>query len=66
MLAEVELFAEWLVATRQNRIEWVLLSAEQWEEFASSATRQQRLQAINGIFQGYGIMTGGDVPIANV
>jgi hypothetical protein len=66
MLPEVALLAEWLAATRQNRIEWLLLCAADWQEFAGSPLRQQRLQAATAIFTAFGIAAGADLPIIEV
>ena len=40
MLPEMTLYAEWLAANKQNRLEWVLLGAEEWAWFANSTVRQ--------------------------
>eukprot|EP00698_Gefionella_okellyi_P016657 TRINITY_DN4777_c0_g2_i1.p1 TRINITY_DN4777_c0_g2~~TRINITY_DN4777_c0_g2_i1.p1 ORF type:complete len:794 (-),score=167.73 TRINITY_DN4777_c0_g2_i1:1848-4229(-) len=64
MFNEIEPFAEWMVANRQNRLEWVLLYAEQWAAFASSVVRQQRFTRIINLFHSYGVLCGADVPIA--
>jgi phosphoserine phosphatase len=52
------------VANRQNRLEWVLLSATYWADFATSSLRQTRLATVNQLAYQYGILTGADVPIA--
>ena len=64
MAGEFEQFAEWLIANRQNRLEWVLLWTRVWDEFAWSEERQQRLGQIVDILHVYGIAAGADVPIA--
>jgi hypothetical protein len=64
VLPEFELLCEWLVANRQNRLEWVLLSATYWADFATSSLRQTRLATVNQLAYQYGILTGADVPIA--
>lgn len=64
MIPEIDLVAEWLVANRQNRIEWILLWTRDWDEFAWSTLRQQRLTQIVDIFHTWGIAPGADVPIA--
>ncbi|KAJ3115313.1 hypothetical protein HK100_001400 [Physocladia obscura] len=57
-------FCEWLVANRQNAVEWPLLEGHTWAEFHRSEKRIQRLKKIADIAHSYGIMVGVDVPIA--
>ena len=64
MLPEWETFLEWLVAQRQNRVQWVLLSADPWRAFADSPTRQARLAELVRRAHRWGIGAGADVPIA--
>src|SRR5205085_1162937 len=66
MLPEWDLFLEWLVANRQNSVEWVLLSADSWSEFAESPVRQQRLRTLVEHAHAYGIAAGIDAPIAQI
>lgn len=64
MLPEWDLFLEWLLANRQNEVEWVLLEAATWADFAQSDVRQARLAALVERAHDYGIHAGIDVPIA--
>jgi hypothetical protein len=64
MLSEFHLFLEWLVANRQNRLEFLLLAAKDWENFANSTLRQHRLKLLTDLGRQWGIMIGADVPIA--
>lgn len=54
----------WLVANRQNRLEWLLLWAEDWAEFANSTERQQRQKIMTTMAREVGVGVGADVPIA--
>lgn len=58
MLPDVHAFLEWLVANRQNSVEWVLLWASSWQEFAVSPLRHERLRHINGLCRDVGIACG--------
>jgi hypothetical protein len=53
-----------LIANRQNRLEFILLAAEEWEDFANSTLRQNRLRILTEMGRQWGIMIGADVPIA--
>ena len=64
MLPEVERLCEWLVANRQNGLEWFLLWAESWAEFADSDGRLMRLARIVERVHAYGLAAGIDAPIA--
>ncbi|KAJ3124031.1 hypothetical protein HK100_011381, partial [Physocladia obscura] len=63
-IPEFASFCEWLVANRQNAVEWPLLEGHTWPEFHRSEKRIQRLKKIVDIVHSYGIMVGVDVPIA--
>jgi hypothetical protein len=54
---------EWLVANRQNSVQWVILYADKWSQFADSTDRQKRLTEIVQVAKSWGISTGIDVPI---
>lgn len=58
------LLTEWLVANRQNRLEFLLLAASDWENFVNSTLRQRRLRTLTEMGRQWGIMIGVDVPIA--
>ncbi|KAI9209031.1 uncharacterized protein BJ171DRAFT_488260 [Polychytrium aggregatum] len=62
-LPEWALYLEWLVANKQNAIEWVLLEALTWAEFARSKERQDRLTILVELGHSYGIRIGVDTPI---
>jgi len=64
MQGEFAQFAEWLGANRQNRIEFILLWTREWDEFAWSTTRQERLTKIVDILHAFGVAAGADVPLA--
>lgn len=66
MLPEWDLFLEWLLANGQNEVEWVLLEADTWAEFAQSDVRQARLTTLVERAHAFGIRAGIDVPIALV
>jgi len=64
MMPEWERFLEWCVANQQNGVEWFLLWAESWKEFADSPTRMARLRKLVDKAHAYGISAGIDAPIA--
>ncbi len=64
MLPEWRQFLEWLVANRQNRVEWVLLSSNSWKAFADSPQRQQRLAELVRMGHEWGIAVGIVAPLA--
>lgn len=66
MVPQVGLFYEWLVANRQNRVEWVLLWDPAWGVFANSSVRQGRLATLTSLAHGWGLQAGADVPIAEI
>ncbi|HEY8076528.1 MAG TPA: hypothetical protein VIF62_20530, partial [Labilithrix sp.] len=45
-LPEWDRFLEWMLANRQNRVEWVLLYADSWKDFADGTTRQNRFATL--------------------
>jgi len=64
LLDEWRLFCEWLLANRQNQVQWVLLWAESWQDYADSPLRQQRLRRLTEIAHQHGLAVGVDVGIA--
>ena len=66
MSADWDAVLEWLLANRQNRVEWALLWAKHWQEFADSSTRQDRLRYIVARGQEFGLAVGVDVPLTLV
>lgn len=65
MMPEWQSFLEWLVANRQNSIEFLLLAADEWESFVASETRQNRFKQINSLALEWGVAVASDVPIAS-
>lgn len=64
MLPEWDSFCEWLIANRQNEVEWNLLEAATWAEFSQSDTRLDRLAQVVAHTHAFGLRAGVDVPIA--
>lgn len=65
MMPEWGSFLEWLVANRQNAIEYLLLAADDWESFVASSTRQGRFKQITSLAFEWGVAVASDVPIAS-
>jgi hypothetical protein len=63
-MGEWDSFLEWCVANGQNAVEWLLLRAESWAEFADSQERMSRERIIVEHAHTFGIAAGIDVPIA--
>ncbi len=64
MRPEWSLFLEWMLANGQNEVEWILLEAESWADFAQSVERQRRLKLLVDDCHAWGVACGADVPIA--
>ena len=64
LLPEFELFTEWLIANRQNRVEWVILSADSWQAFADGPVRAARLSQLVSLVHEWGMLAGADAAIA--
>lgn len=64
LLTEWDSFLEWSIANRQNRVEWVLLMAASWQEFADSTERQSRLRRLVDMAHQWSLAVGIDAPIA--
>jgi hypothetical protein len=64
LLPEWELFLEWMIANRQNRVEWVLLMADSWQSFADSPVRAARLAQVVARAHDWSILAGADAAIA--
>ena len=65
MLPEFTLLLEWLVANKQNKLEWVLLDSPLWPAgFVDGAVRQGRLRTLTDAARQWGVSSGADVPIA--
>jgi len=58
MLPDWDLVLEWMVANRQNEVEWVLLRADSWDDFAVSPQRQDRLRELTNRCHSYGMACG--------
>jgi hypothetical protein len=64
MLPEWETYCEWLIANRQNEVEWVLLMGKTWQAFADGPVRQKRLAELVSMGQRWGLSVGIDAPLA--
>lgn len=64
MLPQWEAYLEWLVAHRQNKVEWVLLEKGRWKTFSRGAERQRRLRILVKMAHEWGIQVGIDAPFA--
>lgn len=64
MLAEWDRFLEWCVANGENGVEWFLLWAESFKDFADSDLRIGRLAELVRHAHAFGIAAGIDAPIA--
>lgn len=64
MVPEWDSFLEWMIANRQNRVEWSLLESTSWQDFSTSDTRAQRLATVVSHAHNWGIDAGADAPIA--
>ena len=62
-LPEWDALLEWLVANRQNEVEWVLLEAQSWRAFATSDERARRLRVLVERAHAFGVRVGVDAPI---
>jgi hypothetical protein len=60
----VDLFFQWALANKLNYVEWLLLYADEWGDFASSGERQRRLRHLTDLGRNLTLMTSADVPIA--
>ncbi len=63
-LEEWDRFLEWCVANGQNGVEWFLLWAKTWEDFADSPKRLGRLVQLVQRAHAFGLDVGIDAPIA--
>lgn len=64
MLPEWDRFLEWCIANGENGVEWFLLWAESWKDFADSDVRIQRLKQLVDRAHAFGLSAGIDAPIA--
>jgi hypothetical protein len=58
MMSEWERALEWTVANRQNRWEWILLWAQEWDAFAWSELRRSRLTRIVDTAHAWAVVAG--------
>lgn len=58
-----DLFCEWMIAHRQNTVEWVLLATKTTPNFNDSPERQARLTGLVAKAHAWGLTTGIDVGI---
>ncbi len=63
LLPEWDATLEWLLANRQNRVQWMPLWAASWAEFADSEERVARMRELVDRAHAYGLAAGVDVPI---
>ena len=63
LLPEWDLFLEWMIAHRQNAIEWVLLADKTHTSFNDSPERMTRLQKLVQMSHAWGLLTGIDVGV---
>lgn len=64
LLPEWESYLEWLIANRQNKVEWVLLEKAPWAEFARSPERQARLRQLVELGHDWRMLVGMDAPLS--
>ncbi len=57
LTGEWTLYLEWLLANRQNTVEWVLLEADAWLTFSRSDERRERLALLNAMADKWGVTT---------
>jgi hypothetical protein len=62
MVPQFEAYVEWLVANRQNALEFVLLD---WNGAPWDAQRQSRIRSITTAAQSWGVAVGADFAIAD-
>ena len=58
MLPQWDLYLEWMVANRPNEVEWILLKADSWADYAVSPERQARLRELTDRCHRHGIACG--------
>eukprot|EP00854_Cymbomonas_tetramitiformis_P021033 gene21033-25239_t len=68
MVPEVQSWFTWLIANRQNRAEWVLLTTPEWSKngFVDSELRAHRLRSLTDMGRTFGLLVGADVPIIEI
>lgn len=63
LLKDWDLFCEWMIAHRQNMVEWFLLASKDTPVFNDSKERLERLTRIVKMSHAWGLVTGVDVGI---
>ncbi len=63
MLPYWSLYLEWLVAHKQNSVEWILLASPNSEAFNQSNERQLRLQKLTSMAKALGLEVGIVTPV---
>ena len=63
LTADWDLFCEWMIAHRQNTVEWVLLASKNTPEFNDSKERLLRLKKLVEMAHSWGLLAGIDVGI---
>lgn len=63
MMPEWDRFLEWAVANGENEVEWFLLYADSWKDFADSPRRFARLKTLVDHAHDRGLAAALDVPI---
>lgn len=66
MLPQLESFLAWLVANRQNHLEWVMLLDGSWSQYGQSAERKARFATMVGMAHAWGLQVGADAPLVMV
>ncbi len=64
MVPEWDRFLEWAVANGENEVEWFLLYADSWKDFADSPARFARLKLLVEHAHDRGLAAALDVPVA--
>jgi hypothetical protein len=65
LVHDVNVFFEWCIANKLNKVEWMLLGNYKWGKFDTSDMRQKRLRVLTRLGHEYGLLIGVDVPIGN-
>lgn len=64
MVGDVDLFFEWAIANRLNKVEWLLLENYKWGDELS--VRHDRLRKLTSLGHQYSLLIGADVPLGNI
>lgn len=68
MVPDVHALFEWLIANRQNHVQWILLTTPEWRTsgWVNSTQRQLRIRHLTDLGRSFGLRVGADIPIAEV